>query len=377
MIPFKQHHLLSLIEIFEKENTPLDLCISRYFRQNRALGASDRRYIANTLYAMIRWKGLIDYLCGENATWKDRLNFFEDFNPDVYIKRDDLPDHIRVSMPKSLFEKMEKDYGRDRAIELSLICNTQAPLTLRVNSLKSTPEKLIRSLDKTLEPVQSSRCKTAITLKKRINLFELPQFKDGLFEVQDEGSQLVSELVEVKPGQHVLDFCSGSGGKSLAIAPKMEGKGQLYLHDIRLNILEEAKRRLLRAGVQNYQITPPNSPQLAKLKHRMDWIVVDAPCSGTGTLRRNPDMKWKFDNKMVERLTAEQSQIFEKALMFLKPSGTIVYITCSLLKEENQKQLETLIQKFDLKVVGEPFQSFPEENGMDGFFGIRVVKKPM
>ena len=185
---------------------------------------------------------------------------------------------------------------------------------------------------------------------------------------------MLAQLIQVKPGQQVLDYCAGSGGKTLAFAPMMQGKGQIYVHDIRPFALQEARKRLKRAGVQNHQILLPTSPHLAKLKKKMNWVLVDTPCSGTGTLRRNPDMKWKFDEEMLARLVGQQRMIFEKALSFLHPNGRIVYATCSLLKEENQAQVNHFLTTYSLAVEDDLFQTLPTLGGMDGFFGV-VLKR--
>jgi 16S rRNA (cytosine967-C5)-methyltransferase len=209
-----------------------------------------------------------------------------------------------------------------------------------------------------------------ITFHKKINFFELSEFKEGLFEIQDEASQLTADLVAVEPKEKVLDFCAGSGGKTLAFAPKMQNSGQIYLHDIRLAVLSEAQKRLRRAGVQNAQLLLPTDERKKRmLKEKMDWVLVDVPCSGTGTLRRNPDMKWKLDLSLIERLVAEQRQIFEQALSFLRPGGHIVYATCSILPQENQEQISFFQEKFKLELSKPPFHSFPKRGGMDGFFG--------
>jgi 16S rRNA C967 or C1407 C5-methylase (RsmB/RsmF family) len=196
-----------------------------------------------------------------------------------------------------------------------------------------------------------------------------------LFEVQDEASQLIADLVAAVPGDHVLDFCAGSGGKSLAIAPRMGCKGQLYLHDVRPAVLREAKKRLYRAGIQNAQILPHDASHKRSLKEVMDWVLVDAPCTGTGTLRRNPDMKWKFEESTLNRLIDEQRSIFREALNFVKPKGKIVYATCSVLPMENEWQAEFFEQNFGLKRLEPSFSSSPKKGGMDGFFGVVFTKK--
>jgi 16S rRNA C967 or C1407 C5-methylase (RsmB/RsmF family) len=180
---------------------------------------------------------------------------------------------------------------------------------------------------------------------------------------------MIADLVEAKSGQRGLDYCSGSGGKTLAIAPKMGGKGELYLHDIRAYSLKEAVLRLRRAGIQNAQILPPDHATLKKLPGKMDWVLIDAPCSGTGTLRRNPDMKWKIDKAMIDRLVEEQRTIVKDALKYVKPEGRLVYATCSILPEENEAQVEFFISQLGLKLEKEPLKLLPQANGPDGFFG--------
>lgn len=247
---------------------------------------------------------------------------------------------------------------------------------MRVNLLKTDRETLLSQWSEKYQISACSRSSTGIVFHKKINFFELPEFRQGLFEVQDEGSQLISELMQVEPGQQVLDYCSGSGGKTLAFAPKMEKRGQIFLHDIRKKILLEAKKRLRRAGVQNSQIVnPDDEPKLKKLKKQMDWVLADVPCSGIGTLRRNPDMKWKFSEEMLTRLVGQQRTIFEKALSYMKPEGHIVYATCSILNEENQQQIDHFVKTYDLEIVGETFQSIPHEGRMDGFFATVLRKR--
>ncbi|CUI17580.1 hypothetical protein PNK_1976 [Candidatus Protochlamydia naegleriophila] len=372
-IPFREHHLLTLLEAYDKQTLPLDLFISHYFREHTALGSKDRAFIAETIYALIRWKGLLDYLV-PYACWLDRYEAFQTLDQAAIQQKTDIPLHTRVSFPPYLFSLFEDNYGTDKATELCLISNTPAPTTVRVNALKTTRDALLQSWDSQYKVSPTKISPDGIVFHKKINFFGLPEFKEGLFEVQDEGSQLLAQLVRVQPGDQFLDYCAGSGGKTLALAPAMQHKGQIYVHDIRPFALQEARKRLKRAGIQNSQILLPDSPNLNKLKKKMNWVLVDAPCTGTGTLRRNPDMKWKFDENTLPRLIGQQRTIFEKALSFLHPEGRIVYATCSVLKEENQLQLEHFIKTYQLQVEGEIFQSLPAQGEMDGFFGV-VLKR--
>lgn len=372
-VPYREHHLLALLDAYSRQTHPLDLFISHYFRDHPSLGSKDRAFIADTVYALVRWQALLDYLA-PSSSWHDRYHTFLTINLEELQQREDIPLAIRASFPQHLFDLFANNYGVEKARELCLISNTPAPTTVRANTLKISRDDLLKNWQGVYDVSPTTLSPDGIIFHKKLNFFQLPEFKAGMFEVQDEGSQLLAHLMQVQPGQQVLDYCAGSGGKTLAFAPFMQGKGQIYVHDIRSFALQEARKRLKRAGVQNYQILLPTSSHLAKIKKKMDWVLVDAPCSGTGTLRRNPDMKWKFDSDMVARLVGQQRMIFEKALSFLRPDGYIVYATCSLLKEENQEQVKHFISTYSLVMEGELFQTLPTFGGMDGFFGV-VLKR--
>lgn len=372
--PFCEHHLLQLLAAYEDQSLPLDLFVSAYFRAHKALGAKDRKAIAEGVYTIIRWRLLIDTLCGPPATWERRVGCYVDFDPVKYRDRVDIPLYVRYSCPEDLFGLLVEQYGEEQAKQLCLVANTPAPTTVRVNTLKITRDELLHRWSALYPVGPCAQSPVGIVFEQRAHLFSLPEFTAGLFEMQDEASQLVADLVDVQPGQQVLDFCSGSGGKTLAFAPKMQQKGQIFLHDIRPRILVEARKRLRRAGIQNAQVVEPDATHLRKLKKRMDWVLVDAPCTGTGTLRRNPDMKWRFAASELHSLMGDQRVIFEQGLSYLKPDGHIVYATCSLLRQENQQQLEHFMRIYTLKLVGEPFCSLPTEGGMDGFFGAVLTR---
>lgn len=373
-IPFRQHHLFAFLEAYDLDTRPLDACLHAYFRHHKALGSKDRAFIAETVFALIRWLALLDYLCDKPLSWQKRVEILKSLDVEQALKREDIPLHVRLSCPKGLFDRLVGEYGLEKGAEICRVNNTPAPTTIRVNTLKTSREKLLEKWKGryTIRPTDVSAL--GITFVTRTNFFEIPEFKEGFFEVQDEGSQLLAALVTPKPGDLVMDYCSGSGGKTLAFAPQLQGSGQIYLHDIRPHALQEARIRLRRAGIQNAQVILPDSPQLAKLKKKMQWVLVDAPCSGTGTLRRNPDMKWKLDDETVVRLVGQQRTIFEKALSYMHPEGRIVYSTCSLFHDENQGQMEHFIRTYGLCVEGQPFQSLPTLGGMDGFFGV-VLKR--
>lgn len=373
--PFREHHLLQILPAFEKQPLPLDVYLRNYFRQHTAVGSKDRKEICEAIYGMIRWRALLDHVADKPLNWETRFRAYSRYSPAELQRDAAIPAHIRVSFPKAFYDLLANSLGEEKANAFCLSCNEPAPTTVRVNLLKTTREELFEKWKGQYQVSPCTHSAAGIRFKDKINFFGTEEFKAGLFEVQDEASQLIADLVAIKPGERFLDYCAGSGGKSLAIAPKMKGSGQLFLHDVRPIALQEAKKRLKRAGIQNAQPLPSDSPNKSGIRGRMDWVLVDAPCTGTGTLRRNPDMKWKFDEEMLHRLVAEQRQIFAEAMTYLKPGAHIVYATCSVLPQENHQQAEYFLQNFPLEQVGEPFSTFPVSGEMDGFFGVVFKKK--
>jgi len=366
--PFKEHHLIQVLNEFEEVQIPLDAFLSKYLRRNKAVGSKDRKYIADSAYAMTRWRGRLDD--GEkNPSWEKRFERFQNFS---YNKDPTLEPHVEVSFPKWYYNQIVKNYG-EKAKEICLISNQQAPTTIRVNTLLIRRDRLLKKWDETYSISPTKESPNGILFHKKINFFATTEFKAGYFEVQDEGSQMVSFLVDANPGEKILDYCAGSGGKTLAFAPSMKETGQIYLHDIREYALLEAKKRLRRAGIQNAQILTPSSRQKNNLIGKMDKLLLDVPCSGSGTLRRNPDMKWRFRKENLENLITEQRKIFEESLKFVKKGGKIFYATCSLFKDENELQIDYFTDNFPVKLVRMEGW-LPQEGGKDGFFAAILEK---
>ena len=217
----------------------------------------------------------------------------------------------------------------------------------------------------------------ALILQERANVFETDAFQRGLFEVQDASSQLVASFTEVSPGMQVIDACAGAGGKSLHLAALMENKGQLTALDIYPHKLHELKRRARRAGAHNITTRHIKSNKVIKKLHgRGDRVLIDAPCTGLGVLRRNPDAKWKIDADFLERVKQTQKHIIHTYATMVKPGGKLVYATCSILKEENQNQVESFLQseigkQFTLEQ--EQFVS-PAKSGFDGFYMAKMIR---
>lgn len=368
---FRKHHLQQFIIEYENHPYPLDLSISNYFRKHKALGSKDRKWLLEKIYTIIRWKALIDFYCDSPKTWPNRLKLLETTSLKE-LQQQNLPLHIKCSFPQTIFHRLSMQYGEEKAFQTCLTLNTQAPTTLRTNISKVSRTQLIDLLREQIETsnhiLPTPVSPVGIQLSERTNLTSLDLFKKGYFEIQDEASQLAAQLVQAKPKQQVLDYCSGSGGKALAIAPYMEDSGQLYLHDIRLKALQDAKKRLKRAGIQHAQIILPNSPHLSRLKEKMDWVIVDAPCTGSGTYRRNPDMKWLYSEESLNELCKKQWDIVKNATNFVKSGGKLVYMTCSIFQEENENQIKLFAEKLPLVLENKPFKTLPKKNGMDGFF---------
>lgn len=372
---FRNYHILCILESYDKQELPLDLFLKDYFKARKAVGSKDRPFISDAVYTMVRWRGLLDYLCGSNPDWAKRLDVYLKWDLPALKKRTEIPMHIRAGFPKVLFDLIIASHGDEKGLDLCHRSNMSAPITIRANTLKISRESLMDIWKDKYSIIPCSHAQHGITFSQRLNFFDLPEFKQGFFEIQDEGSQLLSELMQVQPGQLVIDFCAGAGGKTLAFAPDMQNKGQIYLHDIRHRALLDAKKRLRRAGIQNAQIVDADDAKLKNLKKKMDWVLVDAPCTGTGTLRRNPDMKWKFNEALLKEMVSLQRVIFERALSYLKPNGRIVYATCSLLNAENMEQISHFKKTYGLEIVGNVFEALPTPGGMDGFFGATMRKQ--
>ena len=368
MKKFRKDHLIKILESYEQTTFPLDGFLRHYFRSNKAIGSKDRQEICDHIYGLVRWKGLLDFLCKKPITWASRLSKYLAVNPLDFTNRSDVPSHIRVSFPKTIYNRLLKHYGEKKTMAFCLNSNLPAPTTVRANLIKTTRDDLLLRWKGVYDVSPCTESASAITFHKKENFFSFPEFKEGLFEIQDEGSQLVAQQLDPKNKDHILDFCAGSGGKTLAFAPKLGKKGQIYLYDKRSKVLKEAKKRLKRSGIQNAQILDSKKLKKKGLLGLMDWILLDVPCSGTGTLRRNPDMKWKISEESIESLINEQRKIFDKVLKFLHPNGKIVYATCSVLPEENEKQISHFIKNYGLKLTKPPFLTLPNPGKMDGFF---------
>jgi 16S rRNA (cytosine967-C5)-methyltransferase len=261
---------------------------------------------------------------------------------------DDAPPHVRGDYPEWLNPHLAETFGEERAEEGAALA-LRAPLDLRVNALKATPEKALAALEHLhATPARWSPFGMRIQLAaegKQPPVTSEPSFLKGWFEVQDEGSQLAALLAGAAPGMQVLDLCAGSGGKTLALASAMENRGQIFAYDDDPRRLAPIHDRLKRAGARNIQVRSPrgNADVLADLAGRMDLVLVDAPCTGTGVWRRHPDAKWRIRPGALEIRVKEQAALLDQAARFVKPAGRLAYVTCSVLDAENRAQVRSFL----------------------------------
>src|SRR3990167_750096 len=302
-IPFRRYHIIEIFNNFNKTTLPLDVFLRDYFKKNKSIGSKDRKEIVETLYKIIRYKALLDNFIKKPATIEKRLEILDTLDLDKIYNDKNISDYIKVSFPKDFFDLIHNTL-KENSIDFCKYSNSQAPITIRANLLKTTQEELFENFKNRFDIEKTKKSPYGITFKNRINFFEMDEFKKGFFEIQDEGSQLVADLIDIQPKDKVLDYCSGSGGKTLAIAHKMGNSGQIFIHDIRQKALLEAKKRFKRAGIQNFQ--------LYNNQTFIDKLILDVPCSGSGTIRRNPDMKWRFSIDNLKNLINTQKEIFDK-----------------------------------------------------------------
>ncbi len=385
----------SLQLIFE-ENRYADKVIEKVLKQNPRWGSRDRRFIAETTYDIVRWYRWFREITQAKGTefWKllaawcilsdIELPDWEEFrgvSPSQVKEREKRTVYtrkIRESVPDWLDELGESELGQEKwDIELSAL-NEEARVVLRANTLKIKKADLQKRLLQ--EGIGTNDLKDfpdALVLEERQNIFTTPEFKEGLFEVQDAGSQAISPFLQVAAGLRVIDACAGAGGKSLHLAALMNNKGRIIAMDTESWKLDELQKRARRAGVSNMEARVIESGKTIKrLAGTADRLLLDVPCSGLGVLKRNPDAKWKLSIDFINKIRDLQQHILHDYCDMLKPGGLMVYSTCSILPSENEKQVQQFLS--DKKGVFELMEEkhiLPSE-GFDGFYMARIKKNP-
>jgi len=379
----------ALQETFFEKNKYADKVIERLLKSHRKWGSQDRAVVSEIFYNIIRWKRRLEYYMGESVKpdnvyklivayclySKTNYKRFEEFEgikiADITtkLKKGTVPTKsIEYSIPEWLAETLEKELGPIWEKEIKAL-NEQAPTVLRANSLKTSPKELISDLaDDNVVAYTVRNYPDAVQLEEKKNVFLTSAFKDGLFEVQDATSQKIGYFLDVKEGQRVVDACAGAGGKTLHLAALMGNKGQIIALDIYEWKLAELKRRAKRAGAHNIETRMISDNKVIKRLHeKADRLLIDAPCSGLGVLKRNPDSKWKIDQAFIDRIKTEQQQILQDYSKILKKGGKMVYATCSILPSENNEQVAKFLKNNpDFKLIKD--EKIMPSQGYDGFY---------
>ena len=402
-----------------KMEHPSDAVLRHFFQEER-IGSNERSLVAETLFGVLRHRLFLEYACthgdiGQATARRMTLAYWIKFGgynlreiePLLKAKEADwlgkikaivtadLPLSIQAEFPDWIVEKLRAQYSDAEILELGRSMQQSAPLDLRVNTLLSARNEVLQALQADGMDAQATPYSPiGIRLKYKPALNKHALFLSGKFEVQDEGSQLLGLLLAPKRNDMVVDFCAGAGGKTLQLGAMMNSQGRLYAWDISEKRLTNLKPRLKRSGLSNVQpqlIAHENDSKVKRLAGKIDRVLVDAPCSGLGTLRRNPDLKYRQSAQSVAELNVKQAAILASAARLLKQGGRLVYATCSLLHEENQAIVqaflaahpdfallpagEVLKQQHVELAMGDYLQLTPQQHNTDGFFAAVLERK--
>lgn len=391
---------------------PADVALRRFFQEEK-IGRSERAFVAETVFAILRKKLFLDHVlehCGENGTPRKLLLAYlsriagmnlRELHPYLNeteekwlstikaVPANQLPLDARAELPEWIVSKLRPVMSDEQILSMGRAMQQKAPFDLRVNTIKAKREEILEKLGG--EATKWSP--VGIRIEEKFPLDENALFQDGKVEVQDEGSQLLGYLLSPKRREMVTDFCAGAGGKTLMLGAMMGSTGRIYAFDVSGKRLDKLGPRLKRSGLSNVSpqlIQNENDIRVKRLSKKMDRVLVDAPCSGLGTLRRNPDLKWRQSEKSLEDLKQKQTAILSGASVLVKPGGRLVYATCSILPEENQDIVSKFLEKHpDFRLVdaseilksqhidldtGKYLELRPDIHGTDGFFAAAMER---
>jgi len=401
-------HAATLLAELLRFERAADQAVSAYFRRHRNLGQRDRAFVAETVYAVLRRRRSLEAAAGGSGPRSLAIaalvrvhglsgRALEDTLTETEralvarvraARGGGLAPAVQADMPDWLWQRLAAEYGDTEAMQIARASLNPAPLDLRVNLARVGLEEVLAQLAaRGIAATRTPYSPAGARLEGRPQINRDPLFAQGLIEVQDEGSQLLAYLLAPRRGEMVADFCAGAGGKTLAIAMLMRGSGRVYAMDTSRKRLAALAPRAARAGVSNIHplvLSGENDVRAKRLAGKLDRVLVDAPCSGFGTLRRNPDLKWRYGPERIEALAEEQFRILVAAAALLKPGGRLVYATCSLLAAENEGVAERFAaarpefapldcakllaeQRIPL-ATGTRLRLWPHEHGTDGFF---------
>jgi 16S rRNA (cytosine967-C5)-methyltransferase len=413
---------IEILDLVHAQKAPADRLANDYFRARRFIGAKDRTAVSALVYGVLRKRAQLEWwlarvregsarvpFAANGRSWAlahlavvdgwaaDRIAHAfsgERYDPPPLKAHEEAsvgalagrsldhpkqPDWVKFNLPPWAAERFVARFGERARAEMAAM-GEEAPLDIRANLLKTTREDARRALKEA--GIVASPTKLSpwgLRVDERANLMASAPYKAGLVEVQDEGSQMVALAVAAEPGMRVCDFCAGAGGKTLALAAAMDNKGQIVACDTSTKRLEGATVRLRRAGAHNVErraLENERDPWVKKHKGAFDRVLVDAPCTGTGTWRRNPDARWTLAKAEIAELTAKQARILDSAARLVKPGGRLIYATCSILPEENEAQADAFLAGHpDFARHGPDLSLSPAKDGTDGFFVACFARK--
>ena len=379
----------TLTEIFQN-NQVAERAVAAAFEAHPKWGKRDRSYVAETVYEIVRWRRLLEfaaqdeshwallaaYLARENQALPD-FDEFKDFNAPwirTRLQITEIERAVAQSIPDWLDELGARELGAHWGEEIAAL-NREAPVILRANTLKISRDELRAQLNELgFDTTIIEDLPDALQLVERRAVTRSELYKAGLFEIQDAASQMVAPFSAATAGMKVLDACAGAGGKTLHLAARMENQGELRALDIYPVKLDELERRAARAGA-DVQIAIANKKSLGQLQGWADRLITDMPCSGSGTLRRQPDLKWRLSPAWLERLRATQREILTDYRDLVAPEGEIIYATCSILPSENQEQIAWFTQEFPEWELREERVISTAQTGFDGFYMARLGRR--
>jgi 16S rRNA (cytosine967-C5)-methyltransferase len=383
--------IVNSLNVIFTEDKYADKVIEKTLKENPKFGGRDRRFIAETTYDIVRNYRLLSYLANTTTDFWQILGVhfvikylpippereFKDIDEKKILdaKKALTDESIIQSYPEWLWNTCQTELGKEKWEIEAKALNEQAKVVLRVNTLKTKREILKKHLaEKEIDVDIVDGFESALVLKERQNIFSNELFKLGLFELQDAGSQAISEFLEVQPGMRIIDACAGGGGKTLHLSALMQNKGQIISMDITQWKLDELKKRARRATASNVEPRLiESSKTIKRLENTADRLLLDVPCSGLGVIKRNPDAKWKLDLAFIDRTKAIQKQILNDYSIMTKKGGYLVYSTCSILPSENREQVDGFLEKNkNFEFVKE--KSILPSEGFDGFY-MALIKR--